>query len=64
MGATRTKRDTSGTPLGRTRSDTNASDTKEEGPRLFSAEDRVCAKRDGYGRGALNAAAEPDLARQ
>ena len=26
---------TSGTPLGRTRSDTNASDTKEEGPRLF-----------------------------
>jgi hypothetical protein len=24
----------------------------------------VRAKRDGYGRGALNAAAEPDLARQ
>jgi hypothetical protein len=48
-----------------TRADTKRHERKRhEGGRAaaFSAEDRVCAKDTGVG--ALNAAAEPDLARQ
>ena len=44
MGATRTKRDTSGTPVGRTRSDTNAGTRRRKGHGL-SVGDRECAGR-------------------